>query len=41
VTATVDGEPGLAAEDGALTGGAVALVCERDCVTCDAVRVTP
>jgi hypothetical protein len=31
----------LEARDGALTGGAVALVCEHGCLTCDAVRVSP
>ena len=38
---TVDGEFVLDARDGALTGGAVALVCEQGCLTCDAVRVRP
>jgi ADP-ribosylglycohydrolase len=37
--ATVDGRTRLVAVDGALAGGAVALVCERGCLTCDAVRV--
>jgi hypothetical protein len=40
VVATVDGEIRLEADDGALGGGAVALVCEVGCLTCDAVRVT-
>ena len=31
----------LEARDDALTGGAVALVCERGCLTCEAVRVRP
>jgi ADP-ribosylglycohydrolase len=39
--ASVDGEAVLTARDGALTGGAVALVCETGCLTCDAVRVRP
>jgi ADP-ribosylglycohydrolase len=40
--ATIDGgELVLEARDGALTGGAVALVCEEGCLTCDAVRVRP
>jgi ADP-ribosylglycohydrolase len=39
--ASVDGELVLEARDGALTGGAVALVCEEGCLTCDAVRVRP
>jgi hypothetical protein len=37
--ATIDGRTRLAADDDALAGGAVALVCERGCLTCDAVRV--
>jgi ADP-ribosylglycohydrolase len=37
----VDGRTRLVAEDGALAGGAVALVCEEGCLTCDAVRVAP
>lgn len=37
----VDGRPLLEARDGALRGGAVALVCEEGCLTCDAVRVRP
>jgi ADP-ribosylglycohydrolase len=41
LTATVDGELGLAAEDGSLTGGAVAFVCEEGCLTCDEVHVRP
>jgi ADP-ribosylglycohydrolase len=41
VRATVDGEIVLEARDGELTGGAVALVCEEGCLTCDAVRVGP
>jgi ADP-ribosylglycohydrolase len=39
--ATVDGRTRLVADDSALAGGAVALVCERGCLTCDAVRVGP
>jgi ADP-ribosylglycohydrolase len=39
LTGIVDGRTRLVADDGALTGGAVALVCERGCLTCDAVRV--
>jgi ADP-ribosylglycohydrolase len=40
--ATVDGgELVLEARDGELAGGAVALVCEEGCLTCDAVRVRP
>jgi ADP-ribosylglycohydrolase len=31
----------LEARDGALAGGAVALVCELGCLTCEAVRVRP
>ena len=38
--ATIDGTV-LEARDGALSGGAVALVCERGCLTCDEVRVGP
>jgi ADP-ribosylglycohydrolase len=38
---TVDGRTRVQAEDGALAGGAVALVCEEGCLTCDAVRVAP
>jgi ADP-ribosylglycohydrolase len=41
VRATVDDELVLEARDGELTGGAVALVCEQGCLTCDAVRVSP
>jgi len=41
VRATVDGGLVLEARDGELTGGAVALVCEEGCLTCDAVRVAP
>jgi ADP-ribosylglycohydrolase len=41
VRAIVDGEIVLEARDGELTGGAVALVCEEGCLTCDAVRVGP
>ena len=37
----VDGRTRLVAEDAALAGGAVALVCEEGCLTCDAVRVAP
>jgi ADP-ribosylglycohydrolase len=40
VTATVDGLT-LEARDGALACGAVALVCELGCLTCEAVRVRP
>ena len=40
IVATVDGAT-LEARDGALTGGAVALVCELGCLTCEAVRVRP
>jgi ADP-ribosylglycohydrolase len=40
IVATVD-DLVLEARDGALTGGAVALVCELGCVTCEAVRVRP
>ncbi len=40
ILATVDGTT-LEARDGALTGGAVALVCELGCLTCEAVRVRP
>jgi ADP-ribosylglycohydrolase len=40
LTATVDGLV-IAARDGALAGGAVALVCELGCLTCEAVRVRP
>ncbi|HEY6694966.1 MAG TPA: ADP-ribosylglycohydrolase family protein [Solirubrobacteraceae bacterium] len=39
--ASVDGKLVLEARDGALAGGAVALVCEEGCLTCDAVRVRP
>jgi ADP-ribosylglycohydrolase len=39
--ASVDGELVLEARDGALTGGAVALVCEKGCLTCEAVRIRP
>jgi ADP-ribosylglycohydrolase len=39
--ATVDGRILLEARDGELSGGAVALVCEEGCLTCDAVRVRP
>jgi hypothetical protein len=39
--AIVDGEIALEARDGELDGGAVALVCEEGCLTCDAVRVGP
>ena len=39
LTGIVDGRTLLVADDGALTGGAVAPVCERGCLTCDAVRV--
>ena len=39
--ATIDGDVVLDARDGALGGGAVALVCEVGCLTCDAVRVGP
>ena len=35
------GETALEARDDALTGGAVALVCEQGCLTCEAVRVRP
>jgi ADP-ribosylglycohydrolase len=42
ITATVDGRAiVLEARDGALASGAVALVCERGCLTCEAVRVGP
>jgi ADP-ribosylglycohydrolase len=37
----VDGRPLFDVEDGALTSGAVALVCEQGCLTCDAVHVRP
>jgi hypothetical protein len=37
----VDGESLLEARDGALACGAVALVCEEGCLTCDAVVVGP
>ncbi len=40
ITATA-GDLALEARDGALAGGAVALVCERGCLTCEAVRVRP
>ena len=40
ITATVD-DLVLDVRDDALTGGAVALVCERGCLTCEAVRVRP
>jgi ADP-ribosylglycohydrolase len=40
IEATV-GDVVLRARDGALTGGAVALVCEFGCLTCEAVRVRP
>ncbi len=40
LSATADGLR-LTARDGALTGGAVALVCETGCLTCEAVRVAP
>ena len=40
IVATV-ADVALEARDGALTGGAVALVCERGCLTCEAVRVRP
>jgi ADP-ribosylglycohydrolase len=40
LTATAD-DLVLEARDGALAGGAVALVCERGCLTCEAVRVGP
>jgi ADP-ribosylglycohydrolase len=39
--ASIDGELVMEARDGALQGGAVALVCEEGCLTCDAVRVKP
>jgi ADP-ribosylglycohydrolase len=39
--ATVDNRTRLVADDSELTGGAVALVCENGCLTCDAVRVGP
>jgi ADP-ribosylglycohydrolase len=39
--AEVDGRVVLEARDGALAGGAVALVCEQGCLTCDAVSVSP
>jgi ADP-ribosylglycohydrolase len=39
--AAVDGEVLLEARDDALTGGAVALVCDEGCLTCDAVTVRP
>jgi ADP-ribosylglycohydrolase len=39
--ATVDGEVVLEARDDALTGGAVALVCDEGCLTCDAVNLAP
>jgi ADP-ribosylglycohydrolase len=39
--ARIDGEVLFEARDGALAGGAVALVCEEGCLTCDAVRVSP
>jgi ADP-ribosylglycohydrolase len=39
--ATIDGDVVLVARDGALSGGAVALVCEAGCLTCEAVRVRP
>jgi hypothetical protein len=38
--ASVDGRTQLVADDGELPGGAVALVCEQGCLTCDAVRVS-
>jgi ADP-ribosylglycohydrolase len=53
ITATIDGLVSgaregarggaivLEARDGALASGAVALVCERGCLTCEAVRVGP
>ncbi|HEX5782716.1 MAG TPA: ADP-ribosylglycohydrolase family protein, partial [Solirubrobacteraceae bacterium] len=40
IVATIDGLT-LEARDGALAGGAVALVCEQGCLTCEAVRVQP
>jgi hypothetical protein len=40
IVATIDGLT-LEARDGALAGGAVALVCELGCLTCEAVRVRP
>jgi ADP-ribosylglycohydrolase len=39
--AGVDRELVLEARDDALAGGAVALVCEQGCLTCDAVHVSP
>jgi ADP-ribosylglycohydrolase len=39
--ASVDSSLVLEARDGALSGGAVALVCEEGCLTCDAVGVRP
>jgi ADP-ribosylglycohydrolase len=39
--AAIDGDVVLDARDGALGGGAVALVSEVGCLTCDAVRVGP
>jgi ADP-ribosylglycohydrolase len=39
--AEVDGAAVLDARDAALAGGAVALVCEQGCLTCDAVSVRP
>jgi ADP-ribosylglycohydrolase len=41
LSATVDRRTRLVAEDRELAGGAVALVCEQGCLTCDAVRVGP
>jgi hypothetical protein len=37
----VDGEVALEARDDVFAGGAVALVCEEGCLTCDAVTVRP
>ena len=41
LVATVDDALVLEARDGALAGGAVALVSELGCLTCEAVRVRP
>ena len=42
ISATINaGAIVLEARDSALAGGAVALVCERGCLTCEAVRVRP
>ena len=39
IRATVDDRVVLQAQDGALASGAVALVCDEGCLTCDAVQV--